>query len=237
MSISANAGTNWFNAGSSELATKEIDYFAYIGYNATDGVVLGFSRIPYARLYSDFNTTTTDEQYARISTITNASSGDDYVNVGRFAATLSASASYNWTVPSFTTKNLIQEPVYESRVLDWQPTYSGSGAMTYTSVSTTEASYRVLNNGLYRIQLFTQGTTGGTGGSALQATLPFQGGPGARQRFAMTSQNDTTSGVANCSISGNVLGVGNYPNGSGTSNNFTLGTNRRIMGNAIVEIR
>jgi hypothetical protein len=31
-----NAGTNWFNAGSTELATKEIDYFTYIGFNTTD---------------------------------------------------------------------------------------------------------------------------------------------------------------------------------------------------------
>jgi hypothetical protein len=237
LSISANAGTNWFNSGSSELATYEVDYFAYIGYNATDGVVLGFSRIPYARLYSDFNTGTTNERYARISTITNAAAGDNYVNVGRFAATLSASASFNWSVPAFTNANLIQEPIYESRELYWQPTYSGSGAMTYTSVTTTEAAYRVLNNGLYRIQLFTQGTTGGTAGTAIQATLPFNGGAGARQRFTMVSQNDTTSGVASCSITDNVLGVSNFPNGVGTANNFGLGANRRIMGNAILEIR
>ena len=237
LSIAANAGTNWFNSGSSELATKEIDYFAYIGYNATDGVVLGYARIPYARLYSDFNTTNTNERYARISTITNAASGDNYVNIGRFAATLSAGAGYTWTVPTFDNANLIQEPIYETRTLSWQPTYSGSGSMTYTSVTTTEALYCVLPNGLYRIQLFTQGTTGGTGSSVLQATLPFEGGAGARQRFTMVSQDNTLSGVASCSISGNVLGVGNYPNGAGTSNNFGLGTNRRIMGNAIIEIR
>ena len=235
--IAANAGTNWFNSGSSELATKEIDYFVYAGYNATDGITLGYARISYARLYSDFNTTNTNERYARISTITNAAAGDNYVNIGRFAATLSATASFNWSVPSFTSVNLIQEPIYESRELSWQPTYSGSGSMTYTSVTTTEALYRVLPNGLYRIQLFAIGTTGGTGSSSLQATLPFEGGAGARQRFTMVSQDNTTSGVASCSISGNVLGVGNYPNGLGTTNNFTLGTNRRIMGNAIIEIR
>ena len=57
LSVTANAGTNWFNAGSSELATYEIDYFVYLGYNATDGVVIGFARIPYATAYSQFSTT------------------------------------------------------------------------------------------------------------------------------------------------------------------------------------
>jgi hypothetical protein len=90
LSVTKNAGTNWFNAGSAELATKEIDYFVYLGYNATDGVVIGFSRIPYVTDYSQFSATSNNEKYCAISTITNAASGDDYTVVGRFAATLSA---------------------------------------------------------------------------------------------------------------------------------------------------
>ena len=85
LSVTKNAGTNWFNAGSSELATKEIDYFVYLGYNATDGVVIGFSRIPYATEYSQFSTTSTNEKYCAISTITNAAAGDDYVVIGRLS--------------------------------------------------------------------------------------------------------------------------------------------------------
>ncbi|MGA1049930.1 MAG: hypothetical protein ACO3TG_00370, partial [Minisyncoccia bacterium] len=100
LSLTRNAGTNWFSSGSAELATREIDYFVYMGFNATDGVTLGFSRIPYARLYSDFNTTTTNEKHCAISTITNAAAGDNYVNVGRFAATLSAGAGHTWSVPA-----------------------------------------------------------------------------------------------------------------------------------------
>ena len=147
LSISANAGTNWFNAGSSELATREIDYFAYIGYNATDGVVLGFARIPYARLYSDFNTTTTNERYARISTITNAASGDNYINVGRFAATLSAGAGHTWTVPSFTNANLIQEPIYETRwmLATLAPEGDGGSLGTFTQ-DTTFHKYKIRYN-------------------------------------------------------------------------------------------
>jgi len=36
LSVTRNDGTNWFNSGSSELATFEVDYFVYLGYNATD---------------------------------------------------------------------------------------------------------------------------------------------------------------------------------------------------------
>ena len=88
LSVTKNAGTNWCNAGSAELATNEIDYFVYLGYNATDGVVIGFSRYPGASQYSDFSATTTNEKYCAISTITTAASTDYYEVIGRFAATL-----------------------------------------------------------------------------------------------------------------------------------------------------
>jgi len=128
LSVTKADATNWCNAGSAELATKEIDYFVYLGYNATDGVVVGFSRIPYATLYSDFSITTTNEKYAGISTITNAAAGDNYVNIGRFAATLSAGAGYTWTVPTFTSANLIQRPIYTTRWLAWAPVFTGFSA-------------------------------------------------------------------------------------------------------------
>ncbi len=126
LSVTKNAGTNWFNSGSSQLATNEIDYFVYLGFNATDGVTLGFARIPYAQQYSDFSTTTTDGLYAAISTITNAASTDEYNVVGRFAATLSATASFNWSVPTFTPINLIQRPIFETRRLTFTAVWTGS---------------------------------------------------------------------------------------------------------------
>jgi hypothetical protein len=125
LSVTKNAGTNYFNAGGAELATKEIDYFVYLGYNATDGVVVGFSRIPYATRYDIWDTTSTHQRYCAISTITNAAVGDYYELIGRFAATLSAGAGYTWTVPTFTANNLIQRPIYETRWLTWAPAFSG----------------------------------------------------------------------------------------------------------------
>ena len=128
LSVAKADGTNWFNAGSAELATKEIDYFVYLGYNATDGVVIGFSRIPYATKYGDFSATTTAETYCAISTITTAAATDYYEVIGRFAATLSAGAGYTWTVPTFTAINLIQRPIYETRWLIYTPVYTGFSA-------------------------------------------------------------------------------------------------------------
>jgi hypothetical protein len=172
LSVTKNAGTNWFNAGSSELATKEIDYFVYLGYNAKDGVVIGFSRIPYATEYSQFSTTSTDEKYCAISTITNAAAGDDYVVIGRFAATLSAGAGYTWSVPTFDSKNLIQRPIFETRRLLWAPTLTGSGSWTFTGVSYNTIGYYVVGRRFF-IDIRMQGTAGGSASYGLNMTLPL----------------------------------------------------------------
>jgi len=172
LSVTKDAGTNWCNAGAAELATQEIDYFVYLGYNATDGVVIGFSRIPGASEYDDFSSTTTNEKYCAISTIANAAAGDDYELIGRFAATLSAGAGYTWSVPTFTNKNLIQRPIYETRWLDWVPAGTGSGSMTISSLSILSARYKIKNRSLL-INLSTDFTTGGTASNTVNHTMPI----------------------------------------------------------------
>lgn len=164
LSVAKADGTNWCNAGSAELATKEIDYFVYLGYNATDGVVIGFSRIPSANQYSDFSTTTTNEKYCAISTITTAASTDYYEVIGRFAATLSAGAGYTWSVPTYTAINLIQRPIYETRRLTWLPTYTG-----FSSAPTAIIPYKIRLNMLYVI-INSQGTSNS---ATFEFTLPF----------------------------------------------------------------
>lgn len=167
LSVSKADGTNWMNAGSSELATKEIDYFVYLGYNATDGVVIGFSRIPSANQYSDFSVTTTNEKYCAISTITTAASTDYYEVIGRFAATLSAGAGYTWSVPAYTAANLIQRPIYETRWLTWQPTYSGF------SSNPTSGIYRYKLSGMTCISNILEGSNGTSNAAGFTETLPF----------------------------------------------------------------
>jgi hypothetical protein len=164
ISVTKNAGTNWFNAGSSELATKEIDYFVYLGYNATDGVVIGFSRYPGANQYGDFSATTTNEKYCAISTITNAASTDYYEVIGRFAATLSAGAGYTWSVPTFTANNLIQRPIYETRELSIYPQPSGWTLGNGTS----DGRYKIIGNKLWYTGKFIFGSSTSIGSSINQ---------------------------------------------------------------------
>jgi hypothetical protein len=171
LSVTKADATNWCNAGSAELATKEVDYFVYLGYNATDGIVIGFSRIPYARLYSDFSATAANEKYCGISTITNAAAGDNYCVVGRFAATLSAGAGYTWTVPTFTAKNLIQYPIFDTRWLTWVPTLTADVSMTWTA--TGGLCYYKVQYNTCNINYWNMGTTGGTASSTLMFTCPF----------------------------------------------------------------
>lgn len=130
LSVSKADGTNWFGSGDTRYATYERDYFVYLGYNATDGVTLGFSPFPGASQYSDFSVTTTNEKYCAISTITTAASTDYYEVIGRFAATLSAGAGYTWTVPTFTAINLKQSPITKSRYLSYLPTGPTGATMT-----------------------------------------------------------------------------------------------------------
>lgn len=164
LSVTKNAATNWCNAGSAELATKEIDYFVYLGYNATDGVVIGFSRYPGANSYDDFSTTTTNEKYCAISTITTAAATDYYEVIGRFAATLSAGAGYTWSVPTYTAKNLIQRPIYETRVLTWLPTWAG------WSNNTATMNYKVIGN---QMIIYAWGGGGTSNSATATGTLPF----------------------------------------------------------------
>lgn len=172
LSVTKNAGTNWFNSGSASLATKEVDYFVYLGYNATDGVVIGFSPFPNGYEYSDFSTTNTNQKYCAISTITNAAAGDDYELIGRFAATLSAGAGYTWTVPTFTNINLIQFPIRETRQLDFAVLLPGDGTMTTTSITPIEAFYQIFGN-VCRVHFGRiQFTVGGTPTAIVIATLP-----------------------------------------------------------------
>lgn len=171
LSKTLNAGANTFNSGSAELATKEIDYFVYLGYNATDGVVIGFSRIPFANLYSDFSATATNEKFCSISTITNAAAGDNYVNIGRFAATLSAGAGYTWSVPTFTASNLIQRPIYETRWMDWIPTLTNGAA----DLSGYTSSRFIIKGRTCYIYFYAANKTVSGSAGFIQMSLPIAG--------------------------------------------------------------
>lgn len=165
LSVTLNAGTQWFALGT-PFAALEQNFFAYLSWRAaSSAVVIGFARIPYATLYSDFSETTTNEKHGAFSTA--PASTDDVVNVGRFAATLSAAASYNWSVPTFTSANLIQKPIYETEWMYWLPAPTG-----YSSVPTnTTYLYKIRGKDVIcRIREQTNGTSNAT---TLTMTAPF----------------------------------------------------------------
>jgi hypothetical protein len=175
LSVTKNAGTNWCSSGSAITAAQEIDYFAYLGYNATDGVVIGFSRIAHARLYSDFSTTSTNEKYAGISTITNAAAGDNYINIGRFAATLSAAAGHNWSVPTFTNANLVNHPIFETREMVWVATTAAGTLSAQTGTPTTVTSsnkYQIVGIKVHYQTVITV-TDKGTASNSIYIQAPF----------------------------------------------------------------
>ena len=124
LSFTLNAGTNFFNAGSAELATKEIDYFVFLVFISSNSTVaVGITRSPAETLFT--GRTNTNEKYMHYSGATLPADTDGIEYIGRFAATLSAGAGYTWTVPTFTATNLIQRPIRETRWLSFAPTLTG----------------------------------------------------------------------------------------------------------------
>lgn len=173
LSVTSIAGTNWCNSGSSELATKEVDYFVYLVWNTDanpDAVTILFSRFPYARVYSDFNTGSSVAEKSPIIGVT-VTASDNVAVIGRFAATLSAGAGYTWSVPTFTNVNLVQKPIFESRWLDWSPTVAGFSG----TPSTYASKYRMQNDGV-SFYLYIEGTSNS---ATFTATLPFTIGLGS----------------------------------------------------------
>lgn len=180
LSVTVNAGANSYNAGSAELATKEIDFFPYLSYVSTSSAVaIGYARFPYARLYSDFSTVSTNEKYISFSTA--PASTDHVIEFGRFAATLSTSTAYNWSVPTYTPNNLIHKPINETRWLNWSPVWLtsnlGGTTGTFSSVTVTVAKYRLIGSagaGKCEFEIYALGTLGGSACPYVTATVPFE---------------------------------------------------------------
>ena len=235
LSMTATDGGNRLNMGSAELATKEVDLFVYIGWRADNSTVcIAASRIPYARVIGDFVWSSNVEKGLVTGGFEDVNT-DEVVNIGRFAATLSAGAGYTWSVPTFTNSNLIQEPIYETRVLDYQPVYSAGGSMTYTSVSTFKAIYQIKDRTFY-VNISAQGTTGGSANTQINATLPISLASGSNGRYVFAGGGlDTTQTACNVSNSG-ATQMRWIKNGEA---NWGLGSSKTIYGSGtapIVEI-
>ena len=109
--LTLNSWNNYFNAWSSELATKEIDYFVYIisDMNWSWNVWISISRIPYWITREDFDFTfSSNEKF--MNWLYYSAVWTKVVNIWRFNAILSAWPSYTWSIPA--TSVIINRPDY-----------------------------------------------------------------------------------------------------------------------------
>lgn len=230
LSIVMNAGTtNRFNAGSTELRTQTIDYFLYALWDSANSAVrLISSRIPYALTYADFNSTSTNERYGQLSSGSPASSSVVAV-IGRYDAILSfSSPNYNWSLPG--SPIIIQRPINYTRWLQWEPTYSARPSMTWTSVTTGLARYRIEDRTMtLKIRAF--GTTSGTASAGLLITVPLTYDTVIYNLYDFFNSNNVRSA--------GTWGPGGIQNGDATNqiiftkadqSNFGLGANTGGLG-------
>lgn len=193
--------TNWFNAGAAETAAKEVDYFAYAIWNttpATDIMDLGFARKPYFSVYSEASATTTSDNYLAYANGSAPAATDDMVNIGRFAATLSAGAGYTWTVPTFTLVNLKNRPTFESRWLTYAPTIAG-----YSSNPTTTVYIYQVDRNNCRIAM-REGAAGTSNNTAHTYTAPFTAATRTSMVWWGTSHSPMDNSVAIATGNGSI---------------------------------
>lgn len=166
LSVTKNAGTAWMNLSSTCLASMLTGLFVYLGYNATDGVILGFSRIPWAKSYGDFSTTNTNEGYGAFSNISHAAGTDPYELVGRFTSRMTS--GNNWIGVS----DIINRPIYETEWSGYDPTPTCTGSMTITSPVVTYARY-IMHMKKIEFHIRATGTLAGTASYGIYVPLPF----------------------------------------------------------------
>jgi hypothetical protein len=219
-------GTNYFAAGAAELATKAIDYFVYAVWNttpATDRVDFIAARFPSAQTYADFSATTTNEKYGAYTGADQPQSTDRVTLVGRFTATLSAGAAYTWSISG--TGNVINKPIDETDTLTWTPVWSGTGSLTYTSITVNTAVYQIKGRRLF-LTLNAIGTTGGVTNTTINATAPFTALSTMGTNSPLTGNSaDTASAAGRAAINGgsNSIGIRKYD-----ASNWGLGANRGV---------
>jgi len=154
--LTLNAGTNWFDASSTELDNKEIQLFVYIcvsTWATSPTPYIGLSRLPYLRKISDGSTTNTDYNYIATSYTPNAT--DQVRVIGRINVKLN---SNNWQ--SLSSYNIINAPIFETDFLDYLPTFCSGQTITFSGGGST-CKYKVKYNTCF-IQSFIVGTVTGT---------------------------------------------------------------------------
>lgn len=138
------AWTNWRNAWSPELATKEIDYFVYLAITSSNTIVVAVSRIPNWINQNDFSASGT---YSNEKYLMDYWTSFNVVNIWRFNAILSAWPGHTWSLPA--TSVIINRPIYETRWLDCSSVLSAEWSMTISNVEINHFKYKIVWNNLF----------------------------------------------------------------------------------------
>jgi hypothetical protein len=110
--------------------------------------------------------------------------------IGRFNATLSASASFNWSVPA--TSVVVNRPIYETRLLTYNCTVSAiTGSFTSASA---DARYQIGQNNRIKIAVSVSIATVGTG-VGTQFNVPF-----TCARITTAATRETSAVGSQCSL-------------------------------------
>lgn len=146
LNLTLAAGTNWFGMGASFFVSTDQDFFTYLIWNTnTSAVVLGVAKEPDMRVFSDRNATTTAYDHLAI-TGTAPASTDEVEVVGRFNATLGATATFNWSLPA--TAIIVNRPIFETRVLSYTNNGNAAGTVYYQQKGSNKELWGVTPNAL-----------------------------------------------------------------------------------------
>ena len=163
-----NAGTNWADMGSSVHATYSHDIFPYVLYNSTAGALdFGWSRLPFLETYADASGTSTNERYFAFASGSTPASTDELQNIGRVSVTLSASASYNWSITG--TGDVRNEPTYISNYMTF--------ALVATGCTSTDAGvggYMIIDRTVH-VWIYTNSMTSNSTAFTLQGPFALTG--------------------------------------------------------------
>lgn len=114
-----------------------------------------------------------------------------------------------------------------AKAQEFTPSYSASGLMTYTSVTTIRAKYRHRDQSV-ELYLNFEGTTGGTASNVLQVSLPFNVAPYCS--LSATVQDGLGTAISGiCYAANNLLCIE-----KADKSNFGLGANRGAWVSGVV---
>lgn len=192
LSITLNAGTNWFNSGGTGLTGLEVDYFIYLGWrSASSTVFIGIARMPWGVIYSDFNATNTNNKYLGYSGSAPAST-DVLHLVGRVNATLTGT---NWSVPA--TSVIINKPIDFTRKLvlnrDFITGFTVNPVMNIT--------YQIISKNI-KLDFYNTGMTGTYSGANIVQKLPFD--IDKTHRYGVTTMMSVGAAFYPCWISNDI---------------------------------